>query len=126
MVLLILLIPPDPAASGWCTVSIKTLERAGKDKEWNQGGLTASICMGQYCFNRTPDLRLLWELRAEMRTEKQMYRDLGMELHSFLFFLLISGGLVSASNGGSVLFVCFMMKERQCLNLMQRLRSLCC
>lgn len=66
-------------------VSIKTLEGAGKDKEWNQRGLTVSICMRRYCFNRTTDLRLLWELRAEMRTEKQMYRDLGTELHSFLF-----------------------------------------
>lgn len=42
--------------------------------------------MRQYCFNGTADLRLLWELRAGMRTGERMCGDLRTE--SFLAFFL--------------------------------------
>lgn len=65
--------------------------------------------MRQYCFNRTTDLRLLWELRARTRTEEGMYRDLGTEPHSFF---QVRCELVSSSDRGKVLFVWLMMVGR--------------
>lgn len=66
------------------TISIKALESSGRGWVIKSGGLTVAICMRQYCFNGTADLRLLWELRAWMRTGEQMHRDLGTESLSFL------------------------------------------
>lgn len=44
-----------------------------------------------------------------MRTEEEMYRDLGTEPHSFF---QVRSGLVSSSDRGKVLFVWLTMTER--------------
>lgn len=70
--------------------------------------------MRQYCFNRTTDLRLLWELKARMRTEEWMYRDLGTEPRAFfqvgcgLFYLFI----YFLQTKRKVLFVWLLMREQ--------------
>ncbi len=64
--------------------------------------------MRQYCFNRTADFRLLWELRARTRTEERMYKDFGTEPHS-VFKSAVNWLL---HHTGGLLFVWIMMVER--------------
>lgn len=70
--------------------------------------------MRQYCFNGTADLRLLWELRAGMRTGERMCRDLGTEsfLSFFLFFLKCAVDWIPLREG-RLLFVCFMTADKR-------------
>lgn len=74
-----------------------------------RGGLAGAICMRQYCFNGTADLRLLWELRAGMRTGERMCGDLRTE--SFLSFFEVSCGLDSPSEREA--FICLLYDDRQ-------------
>lgn len=69
--------------------------------------------MRQYCFNGTADLRLLWELRAGMRTGERMCGDLRTE--SFLSFFLFLKCAVDwiPLRGGRLLFVCFMTADKR-------------
>lgn len=75
--------------------------------------------MRQYCFNGTADLRLLWELRAGMRTGERMCGDLRTESFlSFFLSFLLSFFLKCAADwiplrGGRLLFVCFMMADKR-------------
>lgn len=82
--------------------------------------------MRQYCFNGTADLRLLWELRAGMRTGERMCRDLGTEsfLSFFLsFFFEVCGGLDSPSRRKA--FICLLYDGRQKTALHTELNRSC-
>lgn len=76
--------------------------------------------MRQYCFNGTADLRLLWELRAGMRTGERMCGDLRTESFlsfffsspSFFFFLKCAVDWILL-RGGRLLFVCFMAADKR-------------
>ena len=65
--------------------------------------------MRPYCFNRTTDWRLLWELRARMRTEEGMCRDLGTEPHSFFPSQLWIGFVFRQRKG----FICLAYDDRK-------------
>lgn len=80
--------------------------------------------MKQYCFNGTADLRLLWELRAGMRTGERMCGDLRTESFlSFFLFFEVRSGLDSPSRRQP--FICLLYDGRQKTALHTELNCFC-